>query len=145
MNPELVKQDPPAGDTAIQRHPIGVVLRPVELTTPVQASFDLLPGTSTAKTRALSRVARDRAELVHAARGLRGPINTLHKAQHVLSWSAQALRWALLAGNVVALAAWLRSDLRRVPKALLLGLAVQAWRGWKHSGTRPALASPGPP
>lgn len=138
--------EPDPGSLAVQPQPVTVPPRPALAIAAADAAANT-PDADVARARVLRRVARDRHEVIHAARELRGPVRTVQNAQRVLRFSAQALRWVVWAGNVAAFAAWLRSDRRQVPKALLLGLAVQAYRAYsrdpKRGAARAALAAPG--
>lgn len=155
MNPARPEPAPMTYDSVIEPDPGSVAQRPQPLSVPpspvlaVDATdaHAVIHGADMERARLLRRVARDRREVIDTARQLRGPVRTVQNAQRVLRFLAQALPWVVLAGSVAALAVWLRSDRRQVPKTLLLGLALQAYRAFnrdmKQTNPRTAIAPPG--
>lgn len=79
---------------------------------------------SSRREHLLHQVQRDRDELADVASRLRGPIRTLETAKQAVVFTARTLRWITLAGEVIAVASWLRTG-RRPPLALLVGISLQ--------------------
>lgn len=93
------------------------------------------------RRRLIAEVQQDRVELVNAAERLMEPVQALQNAKEVLVMTGRALPWLALAGNVIAIAVYLRKR-QRPPITLLLGLSVQIFKA--ISASRAAAPSPAP-
>lgn len=86
------------------------------------------------RERLLEKLAQDRRELVEVAGRLRGPVRTLEAAQTALVMTRRTIRWMALAGNVLSVAAWIRSGRGRPPLPVILGISYGLFQAWSQLG-----------
>lgn len=82
----------------------------------------------------LEKLAQDRRELVEVAGRLKGPVRTLEAAKTALVVTRRTIRWVALAGNVLSVAAWIRSGRGRPPLPVILGVTYELFHAWSQLG-----------
>ncbi|MGQ0622437.1 MAG: hypothetical protein ACT4QA_21435 [Panacagrimonas sp.] len=100
------------------------------------------------RQRLLDEMQQDRDELMDVAGRLRGPVKTLETAKNLVVFTGRSVRWIALAGNLLAIAMYMRNG-RRPPLTLLVGVSVQLFGAWSKvsakAGARPLAPLPAPP